>query len=144
MEAWRAHVPPSGEAPHASTFYAHPIACAGALAAIERLTSPELQAHVDEMGKALAVGLARIADRRRAVGEVRAAGLLGAVELVRDRGSKEPAPELLGPLFSGLLGRGILTLPGGLHENVLLLLPPLTIGAAQLHHALEAIDAALA
>jgi 4-aminobutyrate aminotransferase / (S)-3-amino-2-methylpropionate transaminase / 5-aminovalerate transaminase len=144
MEAWRAHVPPSGEAPHASTFYAHPIACAGALAAIERLTSPELRAQVDGMGKALADGLARIAGRHRAVGEARAAGLFGAIELVRDRGSKEPAPELLGPLHSELLGRGILALPGGLHENVLLLLPPLTIGAAQLQHALEAIDAALA
>ena len=96
------------------------------------------------MGKRLAEGLARIAERHRAVGEVRAAGLLGAIELVRDRESREPAPDALGRLLSALLARGVLALPSGLHENVLMLLPPLTIGAVQLEHALEAIDAALA
>jgi len=144
MEAWRAHVPPSGEAPHASTFYAHPLACAGALAAVERLAAPEFRAHAEEMGKRLDEGLARIAERHRAVGEVRAAGLLGAIELVRDRESREPDPKALGRLISALLARGVLALPSGLHENVLMLLPPLTIGAAQLGHALEAIDATLA
>ena len=144
MEAWRAHVPPSGGAPHASTFYAHPLACAGALAAIDRLTSPDFREHADTVGRALTEGLARIADRHGIVGEVRAAGLLGAIELVRDRESKEPAPEILGRLISGLLARGILVLPSGLHEHVLMLLPPLTIGAAQIRHALEAIGAALA
>jgi len=144
MEAWHAHAPSSGEAPHASTFYAHPLACAGTLAAIERLTSPEFREHADSMGKTLAEGLERIADRHHRVGEARSAGLLGAIELVRDRESKEPAPEILARLISELLARGILALPSGLHENVLMLLPPLTIEAAQLRHGLEAIDAALA
>ena len=144
MEAWRRHVPPSGEAPHASTFYAHPLACAGALAAIERLTSPDFREHVDTMGRTLAEGLAMIAGRHREVGEARSAGLLGAIELVRDPESKEPAPEALGRLIVGLLARGILALPSGLYENVLMLLPPLTIHEAQLQHGLGAIDAALA
>jgi 4-aminobutyrate aminotransferase / (S)-3-amino-2-methylpropionate transaminase / 5-aminovalerate transaminase len=144
MEAWRRHVPPSGEAPHASTYYAHPLACAGALAAIERLTSPDFREHADRMGRTLAEGLAKIAGRHRAVGEARSAGLLGAIELVRDPESKEPAPDALGRLVSGLLARGILALPSGLYENVLMLLPPLTIHEAQLQHGLGAIDAALA
>lgn len=144
MEAWRAHLPPSGEAPHASTFYAHPLACAGALAAIERLTAPEFREQAATMGVLLVEGLATIAERHPNVGEIRAAGLLGAIELVRDRTSREPAPDTLGRLLSALLGRGILALPSGLHENVLMLLPPLTIGEAQLRHGLEAIDGALA
>ncbi|HKW51618.1 MAG TPA: aspartate aminotransferase family protein, partial [Candidatus Eisenbacteria bacterium] len=119
MEAWRRHVPPSGEAPHASTFYAHPLACAGAIAAIERLTSPEVREHADRMGAVLAEGLTKIAAQHRAVGEARFAGLLGAIELVRDREGKEPAPDILDGLVSRLLARGILALPGGLHENVL-------------------------
>ena len=72
------------------------------------------------------------------------AGLLGAIELVRDRGSKEAAPEILGRVISDLLARGVLALPSGIHENVLMLLPPLTIHEAQLRHGLEAIDAAIA
>ena len=144
MEAWRRHVPPSGEAPHASTFYAHPLACAGALAAIERLTAPDFREHADKMGTTLAEGLTRIADRHPTVGEARSAGLLGAIELVRDRVSKEAAPEILGRVISDLLARGVLALPSGIHENVLMLLPPLTIHEAQLRHGLEAIDAAIA
>ncbi len=144
METWRAHIPPSGEAPHASTFYAHPLACAGALAAIERLATAEFRAHAGGLGSVLEKGLMGIAERHGVVGEARAAGLLGAIELVRDRASREPAPEILNRLLRALLGRGILALPGGLHGNVLMLLPPLTIREAQLRHGLEAIDAALA
>jgi 4-aminobutyrate aminotransferase/(S)-3-amino-2-methylpropionate transaminase len=144
MEAWRAHIPASGEAPHASTFYGHPLACAGALATIERLAAPEFRAHADRVGARLADGLAMIADRHRVVGEVRAAGLLGAIELVRDRESREPAPEALSRLLSALLARGIIALPCGLHENVLMLLPPLTIREEQLQHSIAEIDAALA
>jgi 4-aminobutyrate aminotransferase/(S)-3-amino-2-methylpropionate transaminase len=96
------------------------------------------------MAARLAEGLAKIAERHRVVGEVRAVGLLGAIELVRDRGSREPAPEALGRLLSSLLARGILALPGGLHENVLMLLPPLTIREEQLQHTITEIDAALA
>lgn len=143
MEAWRAHVPPSGEAPHASTFYAHPLACAGALAAIERLTEPGFRARVDALGGALSGGLKRIESRHPAVGEARSVGLLGAIELVRDRSGRAPAPEALGPLLAALLRRGILVVPGGRHENAISILPPLTISEAQLAHGLEAIDAAL-
>ncbi len=143
MEAWRQHLPPSGEAPHASTYYAHPIACAGALATIKRLTAPGFREQVERLGARLAEGLSGIAARHKAVGEVRSVGLLGAIELVRDRATREPAPEVLGRLVAALLERGILTLPGGIHENVLLLLPPLNITDDQTMHALNAIESAL-
>jgi 4-aminobutyrate aminotransferase-like enzyme len=144
MESWRAHRTAAGEAPHASTFYGHPLACAGALAAIDRLTTPELREGVDRLGAVLAEGLARTAARHAIVGEVRSAGLMGAIELVRDRRTREPASGALGTLITALLARGVLAIPSGIHGNVLQLLPPLTISDAQLRHGLDAIDEALA
>jgi 4-aminobutyrate aminotransferase / (S)-3-amino-2-methylpropionate transaminase / 5-aminovalerate transaminase len=144
MESWRRHVLPSGEAPHSSTFYGHPVACAGALRAVEALDHPEMRARVEAMGTVLAEGLSRVAERRAPVGEVRAAGLLGAIELVGDRASRTPAPALLGRLVRDLWQEGVLTVPGGSHDNVLSLLPPLTISEEQLRWAIEAIDRSLA
>ena len=143
MEAWRPHLPASGEAPHASTYYAHPIACAGALATVERLTASGFRDQVEQMGKRLAEGLAAIAARHEAVGEVRSAGLLGAIELVESRETRKPAPEMLNRILGALRARGVLALPGGFHDNVLMLVPPLTVTDGQIASALELLDAAL-
>jgi 4-aminobutyrate aminotransferase/(S)-3-amino-2-methylpropionate transaminase len=139
MESWRAHVLPSGEAPHSSTFYAHPLACAGALKALDRLTAPETRAHVERVGAALKKGLHSLSERIPVIGEVRTEGLMAAIELVRDRKSREPAPELTGRTVAALLGEGILTYPGGVHDNVICFTPPLTITEEQLEFAVGAL-----
>jgi 4-aminobutyrate aminotransferase / (S)-3-amino-2-methylpropionate transaminase / 5-aminovalerate transaminase len=133
MEAWGKHLPPSGEAPHASTFYAHPLACAGALKALERLARPETRAHVERTGVALAAGLRAIAERSPRIGDVRSVGLMAAVEL------REPAA----PVVAALVREGVLTYPGGVHDNVICLTPPLTITGEQIEFAVAAIGRAL-
>jgi 4-aminobutyrate aminotransferase/(S)-3-amino-2-methylpropionate transaminase len=144
MEAWRAHVSPTGEAPHASTYYAHPLACAGAYATVGRLATPGFRKQVERLGERLFARLEEIARRHAVVGDVRSVGLLAAVELVQDRGTREPAPEALRRLLPSLLARGILALPGGLHNNVLMLLPPLNIAEEQLALGLDVVESALA
>jgi 4-aminobutyrate aminotransferase-like enzyme len=144
MEAWRAWVLPSGESPHASTFYAHPLACAGALAALDRLGSAAMRRQVATLGRVLADGLRDLAARHARIGEVRSAGLLGAIELVGDRVTREPAPDVSTRLQLVLLRSGVLSIPSGTHGNVLSLLPPLTIPERSLRLALGLIDLALA
>jgi len=135
MESWRAHVLPSGEAPHASTYYAHPLACAGALRAIERLTKPETRAHVERVGALFADGLRAVAAKYPAIGEVRAEGLMAAIELVR--------AELTGRVVAALAREGVLAYPGGVHDNVICFTPPLTITEEQLRFSVEALERAL-
>jgi len=138
MDRWSAVAPESGEAPHASTFYGHPLACAGAFAAVRALTAPGFRESVEARGRQLAEGLAGVASRHpSSVGEVRSVGLLGAIEFVRDRDSREPAPDRAKAALDALLGRGVLAIPGGLHGNVISFIPPLTITEEQLGVALD-------
>jgi len=136
-------VPPSGEAPHSSTFYGHPIACAGALKTLERLAAPETRAHVERVGTMFAEGLHAVAAKFSAIGEVRAAGLMAAIELVRDRASREPAPELTAQTVGALMQGGVLAWPGGIHDNVICFTPPLTITEEQVTFAVGAVERAL-
>ena len=145
MEMWRAHVLPSGESPHASTFYAHPIACAGATRAVERLAAPETRAHVERVGTLLREGLEALRSKHAMIGDVRGAGLMAAIEFVRAQGrdSREPAPERAAAVWRALLHEGVLAIPGGTHGNVISFTPPLTITEEQVASALAALGEAL-
>jgi 4-aminobutyrate aminotransferase-like enzyme len=143
MESWRAHVLPSGEAPHSSTFYGHPLACAGALKALDRLAKPETREHVERVGSQFAERLRGIASQSSVIGEVRAAGLMIGIELVRDRGSREPAPDLTARAIAALQREGVLTYPGGVHDNVISITPPLTVTEEQLAFAADALGRVL-
>jgi len=143
MDAWRKAVLPSGEAPHSSTFYAHPIACAGALKALDRLAAPETRAHVERMGAKFVAGLRALQERSPHVGEARAAGLMAAIEMVKDRESREPAPDRTGRAVAALLQEGVLVYPGGVHDNVICFTPPLTITEEQIDFAVDTIGGAL-
>ena len=79
-----------------------------------------------------------------AIGEVRGLGPMLALELVRDRESKTPAPERVAAAIAAAREQGLLLLGCGLHGNVIRLLPPLTISDDDLARGLEILEAALA
>ncbi len=137
MAAWPRS---SGEAIHTSTFLGNPLGCAAALASIRVLRDGRLVERSAELG-------ARILERLRAslgevpcVGEVRGLGMMIGVELVRDRQSREPAPELVGRVVVEALRRGVLVLGGGIHGNVLSLSPPFTITEEQCWAAIGMLE----
>jgi 4-aminobutyrate aminotransferase-like enzyme len=59
------------------------------------------------------------------------------VEMVRDRESRAPAPDLAGRVVVEALRRGVLLLGGGIHGNVLSLSPPFVITEEQADAALR-------
>jgi len=144
MDVWAKHVPASGEAPYASTFYAHPLACAGTLAALERLTAPGMRAQVEEKGGRLAAGLRALAEARPNTGVVRSTGLLAAVEFVANESSKRTAAARASAVLRSLLGLGVLAIPGGVEGNVISLLPSFAITERQIDAAVASFERALA
>jgi 4-aminobutyrate aminotransferase/(S)-3-amino-2-methylpropionate transaminase len=141
MEAW----PRSrGEAIHTSTFLGNPVGCAAALASIAVLRDEGLVERSASAGARLQARLREVAGRHPRVGEIRGLGMMIGVEMVRDRATREPAPDLAGRVVVEALRRGVLLLGGGIHGNVLSFSPPFVITDAQADAALTVLAEILA
>jgi len=71
-------------------------------------------------------------------------GLMQALELVKDRKTKEPAPQETNALMEEARRQGILIGKGGLYGNVIRMSPPLNITKADVDEGIKKLDAALA
>jgi 4-aminobutyrate aminotransferase-like enzyme len=69
-------------------------------------------------------------------------GLMVAVELVHDRTTKEPAPDLAIRVMDEAKARGLIVGKGGLHANTLRICPPLIVTESNVDAAIEALDGA--
>jgi taurine--2-oxoglutarate transaminase len=128
------------------TFTGHPVSVAAAIANIRVMQDDGLVERAKAMGPVLARHLADLGEAHPTVGEVRSIGLFGAVELVRDRQTREPlapfdgtSPEMQA-IGAELRRRGLYAV---LHWNTILIVPPLIITEGQLKEGFEHIDAAL-
>ena len=80
---------------------------------------------------------------RLGVGDVRGKGLMIGVELVRDRGTREPWPELAEEVRGACFQKGLIIEKGGHYGNVARLLPPLVMTRELLLRGLEIFVEAL-
>ena len=126
------------------TYGGNPVACAGALGAIETMKELDLAARARHIETVMKSRLAAMAEKFEVIGDVRGRGALIAVELVKDRGTKEPAPEATAALAQACHRAGLLVLTCGTYGNVLRFLPPLVIGEDLLNEGLDIIEQALA
>ena len=76
------------------------------------------------------------------IGDVRGMGLMVAVELVRDRATKEPAPDLALRVLDAAKERGLIIGRGGLYANVIRICPPLIVTKADVDAAIAILDEA--
>jgi len=78
------------------------------------------------------------------IGDVRGKGLMLGLELVKDRQSKEPAPEATAQLLERAREHGLLIGKGGLYNNVIRLSPMLNIGKTDVDEAVRILDRSFA
>jgi 4-aminobutyrate aminotransferase/(S)-3-amino-2-methylpropionate transaminase len=133
----------TGEAIHTSTFLGNPVGCAAALASIAALREERLVERSAELGARMRARLEEMTRDHPRVGEVRGLGMMIGVEMVRDRATREPAPELVGRLVVEGLRRGVVLLGGGIHGSVLSLSPPFVITDEQADAALGVVEEVL-
>lgn len=136
--------------PGGLTYSGHLLGCAAAIGAIEALEDEDLVARARRLGdEVLAPRLAALAARHPSVGEVRGVGCFWAVELVRDRRTREPlvpyaaagaAARPVDEVREACLARGVHPFFNG---NRLHVCPPLVVDEADLLAGLDAIDEAL-
>ena len=125
---------------HASTFGGNPVSCAAALTTIA-LLQEELVENAARMGAYLRDRMRDWPKRFPSVGDVRGLGLMIGVELVRDRATKEKAPEIRDRVVDLAFHRGLLILGAG--DNTLRFSPPLVITRDQCDFALDTLEECL-
>lgn len=118
----------AAEVKYFNTFGGNPVAAAAGLAVLDVIEDEGLMQNAGEVGRHLMDGLREIGNRHMTIGDVRGAGLFIGLELVRDRDSKEPAPELASLLINRLRRRGILIGAAGPFGSTLKIRPPLCFG----------------
>src|SRR3954452_433249 len=124
------------------TFGGNPVSCAAANVVLDQVAS--MRAASEALGARMRSALEDMASRVGSIGEVRGLGPMLALEIVRDRETKTPAPEVVAGVIASARAQGLLLLACGLHGNVLRLLPPLTISDDELTRGLEILEASLA
>ncbi len=139
MRVWEGE----GEARHAATFMAHPLAVAASRAALAEIARRDLPARARTIGQLMKRQLGRVARRHPAIGDVRGVGAMWGLDVIDDPVTRSPDDRIAKALSAALAERGYLALAGGAHGNVLSLTPPLTIGERQLEGFFPALDDAL-
>ena len=129
------------------TYNGHPLACAAGVACVNYYLKHDIPGHVTEVGAVLGELLEEMKAKHPCVGDVRYIGLFSAVELVKDKTTREPLvpygrdPEgVMGKVLGMLKARRFMTFG---HENMILVAPPLIITEAQLREELAKLDEVL-
>jgi len=125
------------------TYVGNPVAQAAALAVLDVFEEEGLVERSRAIGETIRERMLAWQERFPAIGDVRGLGSMLAIELVRDRVTKEPAPELAEAIVRAALERGLLLLKAGVHSNCIRVLCPLVITDAELDEALDAWEQAL-
>lgn len=125
------------------TFVGNPVAQAAALAVLDVIDDEGLLERANAIGEAMRTRMLAWQKRFPAVGDVRGLGAMLAIELVADRATKQPAPQLAQAVIDAAMQGGLLLLKAGVHGNVIRVLSPLVISDAELDEALSVWESAL-
>ncbi|HWL70289.1 MAG TPA: 4-aminobutyrate--2-oxoglutarate transaminase [Geminicoccus sp.] len=127
------------------TFSGNPVACAAALAVLEVLEEQDLLRRGLALGELVTGRLQAMARRNdlTSIGEIRGLGAMIAVELVADRETRTPAPELARSVTALARRDGLIVLTAGHAGNVLRVLVPLTAPDEVVEDGLAILERAL-
>jgi 4-aminobutyrate aminotransferase len=127
-----------------STMGGNPVACAAVVAVVNIMNREKLADNAARMGAIMKSRLLEMAERCPYVGDVRGMGLVMGVELVKDKGTREPAPGLTRNLIDIAAQNGLLIGSVGIFGNVIRVAPPLVIAEAEVHESLDIFERSLA
>ncbi len=131
------------------TYSAHPVSCAAALATIQVYEDDKFIENTVKMGKYVERKVAEMAERHPSIGDFRNTGLLGCIELVKNRKTKEPTTpwnakpsemEATNRMAAKIKELGMFTF---VRWNFIFIAPPLCITEAELDEGLAIIEEAV-
>lgn len=126
------------------TYSGHPIGCAAGIATLNEYQRLNIAGNVKSQGMLLKELLEELAAKYHCIGEVRCIGLFSSIEIVKDKGSREPvvpygkdSEGIMKKIIGMLMKNGFFTYS---HENMIFVSPPLTITEEELRAAINILD----
>lgn len=126
-----------------NTFGGNTVASAVALAVLEVIENEGLMANARTVGAYFKSGLEQLAQRYPLIGDVRGAGLFLGAEIVKDRATREPEPDVTAKIVNGLRENNVLISATGPLANVLKIRPPLTFSKENADFFVDKLDRVL-
>jgi len=126
------------------TFGGNPVACAAALEILRAADTLQLADRARHIGELFERGTRDWLERFPLIGEIRGVGAMRAIELVKDRDTREPAAEETKAVLAACHRRGLIIISAGTFGNVIRMLVPLIAADAQIAEGLTVLEEALA
>jgi 4-aminobutyrate aminotransferase/(S)-3-amino-2-methylpropionate transaminase len=133
-----------GDSAIGGTYVGNPVAQAAAHAVLDVFEEESLVERAAQIGETIRGRMNAWQQRFDAIGDVRGLGAMLALELVHDRETKDPAPEVASAVVEAAAARGLLLLKSGIYSNCIRVLTPLVVTDAELDEALGVWEDALA
>ncbi|WP_166418278.1 aspartate aminotransferase family protein [Cochlodiniinecator piscidefendens] len=124
------------------TYGANPTACAAGRAVLEVIREDKVQENARVVGAALLDRLHDLKSRHDAIGDVRGRGLMLAIEMVKDRNTKEPDTETTSAVFEACRDSGLILSKSGPYQSSLRMVPPMCLSLDDVDNVAEGLDRA--
>jgi 4-aminobutyrate aminotransferase / (S)-3-amino-2-methylpropionate transaminase / 5-aminovalerate transaminase len=125
------------------TFGGNALACAAGLKVLELMDRDQLPQRACEIGEIVNARYRDWAEKLEVIGDIRGLGAMIGLELVKDRATKQPYPELVERVVNRAANQGLIIESAGIYGNVIRFLAPLVITDAQLAAGLDIFESAL-
>ena len=126
------------------TYGSNPMACAAGRAVLQVIREDDMIANAARVGAVLKAHMEDMMQRHQIIGNVRGKGFMMAMEMVKDRRTREPAPEATARIFEETREAGLVMSKSGTFKNVLRMTPPLCVQMDDVPNIAEALDRAFA
>jgi 4-aminobutyrate aminotransferase/(S)-3-amino-2-methylpropionate transaminase len=126
------------------TYVGNPLACQAALEVLDIIQEEDLLSKAISIGSYIKDRFLKMKESYEIIGDVRGVGAMMAIELVKDRETKEPATQQTKAIIQKALKDGVILAGAGLYGNVIRLLLPLVITNEQLKNGLDILENAIA
>ena len=122
------------------TFGGNPLACRAALSVLDVFERDDLPSRAARSGEMIVRRFGEMQQRFELIGDVRGLGAMVAMELVRDRATKEPAREETAEIIHRCHEAGLIIIKAGQYDNVIRVLAPLVISDLLLNEGLDTLE----
>lgn len=126
-----------------NTYGSNPVGCAAGRAVLRVIEDDRLMQNAQETGDLLEEKMLALKEKHDIIGDFRGRGLMRGVEFVKDRSTREPAPDEAARVAETNKDNGLIVGRGGVHGNILRINPPICLTKDDARFIAEVMEASI-